>query len=328
MKKISVFCAVILLCTFFTSCAKQEYTCDFFAMDTPMSITCYGGGAQEAAELCIAEINRLDALLDADGTGAVGALNRAESSHLSDELHTLLLRSLELSRLTEGAFDITLRPVSLAWGFGTGDYRIPSEEELAALAEEVGYEKLTDPPYLPDGMQIDFGAIAKGYAANQAVDILKQKGISSAVIALSGNITVVGRKDGKTPFSIGLQDPVDASALVLQIPAENTSIVTSGSYQRFFEQDGIPYHHIIDPETLSPAKSGLLSATIICEDAAYADALSTALFVMGKEKACAFYRQQKDFDMILITEDRVVYHTPGIRPFDLSGGTYSYFCIE
>ena len=332
MKKLclTVFLLILILCTL-TACSEQSASEQFFAMDTVMSITCYGKNAEDQLKTARDEIYRLDRLLNAEASESdLSKLNRGETP--TEETLTLAMTALRFCAETEGAFDITLQPASRLWGFsGENEYHIPSEEDLLQLQQITGYEKVTVAEefiLLPDGMSIDLGGIAKGYASDRLAELLHAQGAESAVISLGGNVLLMGsRPDGK-PFTVGIQDPNDPSAIAFSITASDTSVITSGSYQRYFEENGIRYHHIMDPDTLSPAESGLLSVTVICENGTYADALSTALFVMGREKAIDFWQKQGNFSMILMDEKGDIYYTADLSPRDLSNGRYVYHKIS
>ncbi|MBQ9347875.1 MAG: FAD:protein FMN transferase, partial [Oscillibacter sp.] len=200
--------------------------------------------------------------------------------------------------------------------------RIPTEAELSALLESVDYRKITldgNTVSLPAGMEIDLGGVAKGYAGAKAAEYLRQQGVTSAMLSLGGNVQTVGAKpsDGRSPsgspWRVAVQDPAsDGFAGVVEII--DKAAVTSGGYQRFFVgEDGETYWHIMDPATGRPAKNGLVSVTIVAEDGALCDALSTALFVMGPERAVSFWRDHGSaFGMVLITEDGRLLVTPDL----------------
>ncbi|MBQ2663371.1 MAG: FAD:protein FMN transferase, partial [Clostridia bacterium] len=161
------------------------------------------------------------------------------------------------------------------------------------------------------GAQLDLGGIAKGYLSGRMIDIFKESGVKSAIISLGGNVQCLGTKPDGTPWKIAIQHPC-GDGFIGTLSASDTAVITSGGYQRFFERDGTVYHHIIDPKTGTSAHSGLKSVTIITPDSTRADGLSTAVYVMGLEKAAELWRGGKDFDMVLMTDDDKVYVTDGI----------------
>ena len=294
MKKACLW--ALLLSFLLSGCAARQESRTVFCMDTVMTLRVSGPEAAQALERVEAELYRLDALLGPDAPE-------------SAEAQALLERAAEISRMTGGAFDCTLGAVSALWGFGTEQARIPSEDELAAALAVSGWEKTAAP-----GRRIDFGAIGKGYAAAQARRILTDAGVSSALLSLGGNVLALGRKPDGSRWQVGLQDPDDPEAYFGVLSAEDESVVTSGGYQRYFEQDGVRYWHILDPKTGRPARSGLLSVTVVCRDDALADALSTALFVLGAEDGAALWRAHPDlFDAVFLTDDREILVTQGLE---------------
>jgi thiamine biosynthesis lipoprotein len=163
-------------------------------------------------------------------------------------------------------------------------------------------------------MELDFGAIGKGYAADKAVEILKSNGIKSALLDFGGNIQAVGKKPDGSLWRVGIKNPWEGGAAAA-LSVESKAVVTSGGYERYFEKDGVRYIHIFDPKTGCPSNSNLESVTIVCESGKYADALSTALFVMGKEVAIDFYKANTDFDFVLVTKERELIYSAGLSSF-------------
>lgn len=299
---------------------QTEAQREVFAMDTYMTVTAYGENAKAAADAAIDEIERLDALLSTGNeNGEVGQINKTGGGYLSDDTAYLLARATELCKETDGAFDITIYPIMEAWGFTTQNYQVPSEDTLKSLLAltdgmqvEVD-EESKEISFGIDGMKIDFGGIAKGYTSSRIIEIWKEYEISSGMINLGGNVQLLGRKTDGSEWKIGIQRPDAADDYLGILSVHDKAVITSGGYERYFEQDGVSYHHIIDPATGYPANSGLVSVTIVSEDGTLADGLSTSLFVMGKEKAIEFWKSHsEEFDAILMTEDEVLYVTEGI----------------
>lgn len=292
-------------------------TSEFFAMDTYISISAYGENADNALDNCRKEIKALDSGLSV--TNADSEIYRINQSagkavSLSDDAAKIINAALELSEKTKGALDISLYPVIKEWGFTTGEYKIPSENALSELLKNTGYEKISCDDTaltLPEGFQIDLGSVAKGYGSDRAIQILKEKGIASALVNLGGNIALLGSKPDGSAWSVGVQNPFGEGYACI-VKAKDKFIVTSGNYQRYFEENGKRYCHIIDPKTGCPVDNGLASVTVIGGSGLICDGLSTALFVMGEEEAIAFWREQEDFEMIMVTEDKRVLVTEGI----------------
>ena len=260
MKKIVLPLLIFILC----SCSAKTVKTDFFAMDTFMSISLLGSDAD--VQVAEEEIRRLDKLLRYDSID----VNNTETKELIDF-------SNDVSRFTEGAFDITISPLMELWGFRDKNYTVPGESALAKALENVGYDKITDKT------MYDFGAVGKGYAGDKVREKLLSRGVNSAILSLGGNVHAIGTKpDGKS-WSVGIQNP-DDEGYIGYVNVENKAVVTSGGYERYFESDGKKYSHIINPKTGRPAENDIKSITVICEKGALADALSTGFFVMGSEK--------------------------------------------
>lgn len=298
------------------------------AMDTVMTLTAYGSAAENALEEARGELLRLESLFSATKSGSdIGRINSVPTATTSVDPSTmeLLEEALRLSALTDGALDITVYPLITAYGFPSKEYILPDDAEIDRLLELVGYEKVSlgsgTVSLERNGMALDLGAVAKGYASNRCAEILSEAGVTSALIKLGGNIQAVGSKPDGSPWRVAVQNPADASGYVGVIEVSGLAVVTSGSYERYFdvETDGAVrrIHHIIDPETGRPADNGLVSVTVVSEDGLLADAYSTALFVMGLEEACEFWREQGGFEALFVTDDGSVYITEGLE------GSYS-----
>jgi thiamine biosynthesis lipoprotein len=317
-KTVALLVVACILCVLLTGCAPKQAENEFFAMDTVMKLTAYGKNGQEAVEAAEDEIIRLDALLSISSeTSEVAAVNADGGGTLSEETSALIRRAEGFYRETGGAFDITVYPLVDAWGFYTEMYKVPSPAELANCLERTGGDKLQLDgnvlSFLESGMAIDLGGIAKGYASDRVCAICKEYGVKSAIITLGGNVYAIGTRPDGTPWKVAIQDPTDPAAYAGVLELEDKAAVTSGAYERYFEEDGVRYHHIINPKTGYPAESGLASVTIVSADGTMADALSTALFVMGKDTALDYWRQHSsEFDAVLVTDTGAVTVTRGI----------------
>ena len=295
----------------------QEASRDVFAMDTYMTVTAYGENAEVAVDAAEVEIERLDALLSTgDADSEIAKLNADGNAKLSEDAGYLVERALELYQETDGTFDIAME----AWGFPTQNFRVPSQEALDQLlpltdAGNISYDKATKKiSFGAEGMKIDLGGIAKGYTSSRIMDIYKENGISSGLVNLGGNVQALGTKTDGTKWKIAVQSPDDTEDYLGILSVQDKAVITSGGYERYFEQDGVTYHHIIDPKTGYPAESGLVSVTIVSKDGTLADGLSTSLFIMGEEKAADFWRKHKDdFDAILMSDNGTLYVTEGLE---------------
>ena len=295
----------------------------FFAMDTIMTLEASGKEAEDALDQAVDSIYRLEALWDVtDENSEIWDLNHSGGAwvELSPETVELLNGALELCALTGGALDLTAYPAVRAWGFTTGEYRVPTPAELEELLPRIDYTKLeldaAGRARLPEGMELDLGSVAKGYAGQMLADQLREAGVVSALLQLGGNIQTVGARADGSPWRVAVQDPSsDGQAALGVVEVTDRAVVTSGGYQRYFEEDGVRYWHIMDPDTAAPARSGLASVTVIGADGMVCDALSTALFVLGAENAMAFWREnpQLEVELVLVGEDGTVWITPGLE---------------
>ena len=315
-RRLAILLAALLL---FTGCTAkpEDYETEFFAMDTVMTVHLYGAKqAQSLGQTLIQQINTLDAALSVTRpANDVSRLNAGESLTPSPVVIDLLNLTLALSDRTGGCLDPTVYPVVKLWGFTTGEYHVPSEAEIAETLQYCGVQHIhreNETLRLDQGSALDFGAVAKGYAAELCANQLTDAGVNG-ILALGGNIQTVGSKPDGSPWRVGVTDPTDPSrsVAVLNLTGSN-AVVTSGGYQRYFEENGQRYSHIMDPATGKSAKSGLSSVTIVADSGFLADGLSTALYVMGPARAEDFWRSSDDFECVLITDDGKMLVTEGL----------------
>lgn len=298
-----------LLCLLLAACgtdASARRT--VYAMDTVMELTAYGG-AEAALDAAEAELNRLDRLLArGDRQSAVYAYNHGADADA--ELSALIAEAEAVSAATDGAFDPYLGAVLDLWGFGSGAgaYRVPDGAALSAA-----------PPLL------DLGGIAKGLALERVRDILAARGVTGAVIDLGGDVALLGRKPDGAAWRVAVRDP-DGGYLGVLETAGGAYVATSGVYERYFEENGVRYHHILDPRTRRPAESGTVSATVSCESGVWADALATACCVLGRDGALRLRERLADtmpFELILVDDGgAVTYTSPAFTPESGKGYTY------
>lgn len=300
-----------------SSAGTDSQSIDLFAMDTAMTLTAYGDHAGEALDAASTEIKRLDALFSISSeSGDIYALNHDHTVALHEDTRALLSRALEVSASTGGIFDCTIEPVMDAWGFTTQNYRVPSADELQQLLTRVDYKQVRQngsDVSIPADVQVDLGGIAKGYTSDRIMQVLADNGVTSGIVSLGGNVQALGCKPDGSKWRVAVQDPENSEENFAVIEIEDEAVITSGGYQRYFEEDGATYHHIIDPRTGYPADSGIISSTIISHDGTLADGLSTSLFIMGVDDALDYWRAHSDeFDAILMDENGTVYVTDGI----------------
>lgn len=324
-----LFCGCFLL----TMCScgfKKEATKEFTAMNTLMSIrvfSSYEGSVEEDLQLFVDKINEFDALFDANNENSdVSEINGKNTEiKVSEATAKIIQKSILASSLTNGAFDITIMPVLMLWGFDNGNYGVPEKTEIQSALKNVGADKISvknNTVIKEDNTQISLGGIAKGYVGDELLKIAKENGVS-AVLSLGGNIVLCGENTERGMWTVGVKNPLEANELVCTFEHKgNVSVVTSGGYERSFEKDGKAYHHIIDTKTGEPAETDLLSVTVIGEDGALCDAFSTALFSMGKEKAVKFAKEHNDFEYIFITEDKEIIATEGVSALKLTDESF------
>ena len=307
--------SVLLLALFLTGCRAQppEQT-EFFTMDTLMNLKLWGDPDGKAAREVVQTINALaSALSVTDAQSEIARLNETGSAALSEETAALLAAALELSRRTDGAFDPTVYPLVRLWGFTGETQAVPGSAELQRALAAVGTENVLQSGQnvtLRNGAMLDFGGIAKGYAAEKCAKLLEAAGIEAALLSLGGNVQTVGTKPDGSAWAVGIADPENPTQAIATLTFTcSLALVTSGGYQRYFEEDGVRYHHILDPKTGYPARSGLASVTILAESGTLADALSTALFVMGLDAAAEFWRGSDDFEAVFVTDGGKIYAT-------------------
>lgn len=322
--------ALILMLTACSESPKSE-TRDLFAMDTVMSMTAYGENAAAALTQSEQKIKELDRLFSVtDENSDIYKINESDKPvDVSADTQNAVIRALKANELTDGAFDITLRPVSKLWGFTDGNPHVPDAEQITAALKKTGADliNITGNQISCCG-ELDLGGIAKGYAAACLREIFASNSIEHAVVSLGGNVMLCGTRPDGQPWNVGITHPLRDDMLIGTLKASDTAVVTSGMYERKFEQDGKIYHHIIDPETGYPANSGIISATVITKDDTLADALSTALFVMGPQRACELWQSQGGFEMILVTDTEVMVTSDIYENFELADNSFTLTKIE
>lgn len=295
-------------------------TADIFAMDTYMNIKAYGDDAYDALKLSTEEIQHLESIFSVTNDNSeISAINDGAGNfvEVSDDTAGIIKTALEYSEKTNGALDISVYPVLREWGFTTGDYKVPDDETIATLLENTGYENIEvegNNVKLPQDYEIDLGSVAKGYTSDKVVSILSENGVESALLNLGGNVQALGSKPDGSDWKVAVINPFDESENICAISINNKAVITSGNYERYFTaDDGTKYWHIIDPETGSPARNGVVSATIVGESGVMCDALSTSLFVLGTDDAIDYWKTNgDDFEIILVTDDEEIYVSEGL----------------
>ncbi|MCD8074009.1 MAG: FAD:protein FMN transferase [Lachnospiraceae bacterium] len=332
---LSLILSAALLFQAVPACAEEEKTSETgFFLDTVITITLYGDKDSTAMNGCFDLLDQYEQMLSRTVEGSdVWKINHSngEPTEVSEETAWLIETALYYSELSDGAFDITITPLVELWdvqnkaSLVTGDETteeayasglIPSEEEIENALLHIDYTAvscegttvtLSDPE-----AEIDLGGIAKGYIADCLEDYLLSQGIESALINLGGNVQTVGTKPDGSSWKIGIQKPFGGSSdIITVVECTGESVVTSGTYERYFEIDGTIYHHILDPNTGYPADNGLVSVTILADSSTVCDALSTTCFVLGLEDGMELIESIDNVEALFITEDEVMYRTSG-----------------
>lgn len=302
---------------------KDPITKSDFLLNTFVTVTIYDSQDEALLEGSMELCREYEGLLSKTvESSEISAINNrgAETDRVavSDATAELIAEGLEFSKLSDGAFDITIEPVSSLWDFTSGQALIPDQEELAKAVEQVDYRKVSvdgnqvvlDSP----GTRIELGAIAKGYIADRIKEYLMGEGVESAIINLGGNVLCIGEKTDGSAFKIGLQKPFkDRNETIAVLNIRDQSVVTSGVYERHFEKDGVNYHHILNPEDGYPYDNGLLSVTIVSSQSVDGDGLSTTCFSLGLEKGMALVDSMPDVYGYFITEDYEVHYSEGAK---------------
>lgn len=325
--------AALLLAGVLTGCSapaeemQQPVERSLFAMNTYMTFTAYGEDAQAAlqeAEECIQQVEGLWSVTDEDSEIYQANHSGGQPVTVSEETAEIISFALEMAQRTGGALDPTIYPVLTAWGFTTDSKQVPSQQQIAQLLEQVGYDRIQingSELTVPDGMELDLGAVGKGYTADLVTEILRRHGVTSALISLGGNIQAIGSRPDGSDWRLGIRAPWESGNLGV-LTVSDAAVVTSGGYENYFDDEqGNIYWHILDPSTGYPADSGLQSVTIVGREGKMCDALSTALFVMGAQSAEQYWRENGGFEMLLVTDSGEILITEGIaEDFTLNEG--------
>lgn len=278
--------------------------------------------ANNYIDLAVAEITRIEKLISSwDPASQTSEINRnagIKPVKVDEELYNLIGRSVEISKLTDGAFDISFASMDKIWKFDGSMTEMPSEEAIKQSVAKVGYQNIIlDPENFTvflklEGMKIGFGAIGKGYAADKAKKLLMEKGVSGGIVNASGDMNTWGKQPNGEFWKVAITNPLDKNKAFALLPLNENAVVTSGNYEKYVTFNGIRYTHIIDPRTGYPA-TGIISATVFAPKAEIADALATSIFVMGKDVGIDFINQLPKIECIIIDEKGEIFTSENIE---------------
>ena len=304
---------------------KTPLTKTNYLLGTLIEITLYDHQDEKTIDAAFDRIREIEAemTINSENPSQITKLNDASGSHeveLSEDTFYVLEKGRYYSQLSGGEFDITIGPIVKLWNIGTEYAAVPEPQVLADSLKLVDYNKLTlnkdkhTAKLEVKDMKVDLGAIAKGYAADEVAAILKSRGVEHAIINLGGNILTVGGNVNGNPWKIGIQDPYHPrNDYVGIVNVTDKTVVTSGIYERYFEQDGKRYHHILEPRTGYPADNGLAGVSIIADKSIDGDGLSTSVFVLGLEKGMKLIESLDNVEALFITTDKKIYMTKGFK---------------
>lgn len=341
-KRIGAIIAVVLLLTtagvlLFTrrEPAAEPRRESHFALGTVVSLTVYRPVSQDFFTGAFALVDEYEQKLSRNLEGSeISAVNRAAgegSVAVSPETWDVIEEGLRYSRLSAGAFDITIGPLVSLWGIGTEAARVPEEREIDDALSLIDYQLVSQDEenrriYLPEpGMALDPGAIAKGYIADRLAEYCLTRDIGNAIINLGGNILTLGTKPDGSPYRIGIQDPFSPRGSYIGIvTTADRSVVSSGVYERFFEKEGIRYHHILDTGTGRPVRNSLMGVSIISERSVDGDGLSTSVFALGLKQGRDLIESLDGVEAVFITDEKKVYNTTGLTgKFSLTAPSFT-----
>lgn len=307
MRLTMLFLSSILL---LASCQQQGYDRQsLIALGTVCTIQLPAGTRPQVYDQVQKALDTVDGELSrTKASSQIAILNREKQATLSDDVLALLQEGIEVAEKTDGAFDPAIGALTGMWAIATDHPRVPSEEEIQSVDTDWRHIRIVgDQVTIPATMEIDLGAIGKGYAADRIKEVLRENRVSSALVNLGGNIYAIGEKQRGNPWVIGLRDPNgDEGQAFITIQVRDLSLVTSGAYERNFTQDGVTYHHILDRKSGYPAESDLASASILGPSSTLCDALSTSVFVLGSEKGMDLVESLAGYACVLVKKDGAI----------------------
>lgn len=318
------FFAIIYIITTVAINAQETHKRTLKLMGSRFDITVVANNKTEAdtyIDIAVTEISRIEKLISSwDENSQTSKINRnagIKAVHVDKELFDLIERAIQISKLTDGAFDISYASMDRIWKFDGSVTKMPTPENIKASVAKVGYQhiildKEKQTVFLKiKGMKIGFGAIGKGYAADKAKQLLKQKGVQAGIINASGDMNTWGTQTNGDQWKVGITNPMNKNNVFALLPISERAVVTSGNYEKYIMINGKRYSHIIDPRTGYPS-SGIVSVSVFAPSAELADALATSVFVMGKDVGLNFINQLKGIECIIVDEKGKIVHSKNI----------------
>lgn len=327
-KTLTTLFIIILFSIFLNGCQiekkeAQAVTDNTFMMDTFIQMKAYGAEAREVIDASFKRMQEIeDEMSVSIKTSQIYKINSHPQKEIKIKKDTfkVIQKALAYAKLTEGKFDPSIRPLVELWGVDTENAHIPSNSEINKARKLVNYKEIKIDEskktvrLTKKGMKLDLGAIAKGYAADEVRKIIESKGVESAYVNLGGNVLVIGSKPDGSAWKVGIQNPrLSKSGVIASIEVRDKTIVTSGNYERYFKENGIIYHHIIDPTTGRPARTGIISTSIITRNSFDADALSTSVFILGPKKGLKLIESMPDVETMIITTNLNIILSSGLK---------------
>jgi len=329
----TTLCAILM----FSACspkAEGEVSRSDFVLGTVCSIRLIDGGSNNTLQAIFSRLSQIEERMSANRDDTqIAAINQSagkEAVKVTEDTLGVIQKSIAYARLTGGVFDPSVGPLVKLWNIGTDYAKVPSNKEIKEKIALIDYndielDEAKKTVFLrKPGMSLDLGAIAKGYAADEVTKILASHRVKAAVVDLGGNVMVYGQKKDGSPWRVGVQDPVsDRGEYLGLVSGKAMTVVTSGIYERFFIENNVRYHHILDPKTGFPSDTGLVSVTIIAASSIDADALSTSIFSLGLKKGLELLKKFPEIRAVFIDEKKNVYLSPGTESiFTLTNTNY------
>ncbi|WP_368489891.1 FAD:protein FMN transferase [Clostridium sp. BJN0013] len=325
-----IFTAIMVVCVIFLCSCVNNYSSvepiskTEYMLGTICTITVYDDKREAVIDAAFNRIKEIENKMSVNKSGteldAVADYAGKNFVKVSDDTFYVLKKGKYYSQKSSGAFDITIGPLVKLWGIGTDHARLPSQQEINEKKVLVNYEDLIldeenkKVMLAKSGMSLDLGGIAKGYSADEAARILKEKGVKHAIINLGGNVVVINNNINGKPWNIGIQNPFEATGKeVGTIKVTNKTVVTSGIYERYLEENGKKYHHILNPFTGYPMDNNLASVTLVTNVSIDADAMTKNIFYLGVDKGMKYVKTIQGLDAIFITKNKEIYITDGLK---------------